>query len=62
MDEDLSIKHAIKNSSACSVGAAASCISASKVLQKTKGKVIDYYTSYDVMKSNSFVGYVGMVF
>ncbi len=62
MDEDLSIEHATQNSSACSVGAAISCISASKALGRTKGNIIDYYTSYDVMKNDSFVGYVGMVF
>ncbi|MDH4129123.1 MAG: AmmeMemoRadiSam system protein B, partial [Spirochaetota bacterium] len=63
MEGELAIKHSLENSSACSSGGAASCLTASKVFgNKTCGEIIDYYTSYDISKNSSFVGYLGMVF
>lgn len=56
------IKHAEENLSACSAGAAASAIATSRVLGSERGQLIDYYTSYDVLPDQSFVGYAGIVY
>ena len=56
------LDHALKNSSACSPGAAASVIAACQGLGSKKGVLLDYYTSYDVMPDDSFVGYAGIVY
>ena len=56
------LDHALKNSSACSAGAAASVIATCQVLGSKKGTLLDYYTSYDIMADDSFVGYAGIVF
>ncbi len=63
MEGDLAIRHSIEHLSACSGGAAVSCLTASQIYgQKTAGKIVDYYTSYDIRKDSSFVGYLGMLF
>ena len=59
--EDL-LKHAQENDSACSPGAAASAVAACKVLGAKKGLLIDYYTSYDILPDDSFVGYAGILY
>ena len=56
------LDHAAKHSSACSAGAAGSAIATCKALGAKQGKLIDYYTSYDVMPDSSFVGYAGIVY
>jgi hypothetical protein len=56
------LKHALENDSACSAGAAASAISTCKALGAEKGILLDYYTSYDIMPDESFVGYAGIVY
>jgi len=62
MDAKSLIKHAEENDSACSGGAAASAIATCKNLGAEKGNLIDYYTSYDIMPDESFVGYAGIVY
>lgn len=62
MDIEGIINHARENGSACSAGAAASAAAASKELGTEKGVLIDYYTSYDIMPDDSFVGYAGIVY
>ncbi len=63
MEGDLAIRHSIEHFSACSGGAAVSCLTASQIYRgKTSGKIVDYYTSYDIRKDSSFVGYLGMLF
>jgi AmmeMemoRadiSam system protein B len=62
MDAAGLLNHAEKNNSACSAGAAASAIATCKTLGAEKGTLIDYYTSYDIMPDDSFVGYAGIVF
>ncbi len=62
MDEDSAINHALKESSACSVGGAIACMEASRVMGSSKGHLVDYYTSYDVRKDDSFVGYAGVIY
>lgn len=48
--------------SSCSAGAIAAAISAARALGAKKGHLVDYYTSYDIMPGDSFVGYVGLLF
>ncbi len=62
MDAEGLIDHALKNDSACSAGAAASVIATCGALGAKKGILLDYYTSYDIMRDDSFVGYAGIVY
>jgi MEMO1 family protein len=62
MDAEGLLTHALKNESACSAGAAASAIATCEVLGAKKGVLLDYYTSYDIMPDNSFVGYAGILY
>jgi len=54
--------HAAQNMSACSAGAVAAAAAACQTLGATKGLLADYYTSYDIMPGDSFVGYAGIVY
>ena len=56
------LKHALENDSACSAGAAISAMATSKALGAEKGILLDYYTSYDIMPDDSFVGYAGIIY
>jgi AmmeMemoRadiSam system protein B len=62
MDVKGLIRHANDNESACSGGAAASAIATCKSLGAEKGYLVDYYTSYDIMPDESFVGYAGILY
>ena len=62
MDVEGLLKHALENDSACSAGAAASAVATCKALGGEKGILLDYYTSYDIMPDESFVGYGGIVY
>ncbi len=62
MDAEGVIDHAVKNDSSCSPGAAASVIAACQTLGAKRGMLLDYYTSYDIMHDDSFVGYAGILF
>ena len=62
MDAEGLLKHALENDSACSAGAAISTMAASKALGAGKGILLDYYTSYDIMPDDSFVGYAGILY
>ncbi len=62
MDTAGLLKHAQENDSACSAGAAASAMATCKALGADKGILLDYYTSYDIMPDDSFVGYAGIVY
>jgi len=62
MDAGGLLKHAIENDSACSAGAAISAMATCKALGAEKGILLDYYTSYDIMPDDSFVGYAGIVY
>lgn len=62
MDAKGLIRHANENDSACSGGAAASAIATCNILGAEKGNLIDYYTSYDIMPDESFVGYAGIIY
>ncbi|MEW5723977.1 MAG: AmmeMemoRadiSam system protein B [Thermodesulfobacteriota bacterium] len=62
MDGEGLLEHAAQNHSACSAGAAAAAVAACRALGSSRGELADYYTSYDVMPGDSFVGYAGILF
>ncbi len=62
MDTAGLLKHALENESACSAGAAISAMATCKALGAEKGILLDYYTSYDIMPDDSFVGYAGIIY
>jgi hypothetical protein len=62
MDTEGLLKHAIEKDSACSAGAALSAMATCKALGSEKGILIGYYTSYEIMPDDSFVGYAGILY
>ncbi len=62
MDIDGLLKHALENNSACSAGAAASAMATCRAIGAEKGVLLDYYTSYDILPDQSFVGYAGILY
>jgi AmmeMemoRadiSam system protein B len=62
MDAAGLLKHALENDSACSAGAVVSVMATCKALGVEKGILLDYYTSYDIMPDDSFVGYAGVIY
>jgi MEMO1 family protein len=56
------LRHGVENGSACSPGAVASAVTTCKALGAEQGVLLDYYTSYDIMPDDSFVGYAGIVY
>lgn len=50
-----------RDQSACSAGGAVAAVAAAKKLGAQKALLVDYYTSYDIMPNDSFVGYAGVV-
>jgi AmmeMemoRadiSam system protein B len=62
MDAAGLLKHALANDSACSAGAVVSAVSTCEALGVEKGILLDYYTSYDIMPDDSFVGYAGIIY
>jgi AmmeMemoRadiSam system protein B len=50
-----------QDQSSCSAGAPAAAIAAAKKMGATKAVLVDYYTSYDIMPGDSFVGYGGVI-
>lgn len=55
------LQAAQEDQSACSAGGAVAAVAAAKKLGAQKAVLNDYYTSYDVMPGDSFVGYAGIV-
>lgn len=62
MDGPGLLDHAARNLSACSAGAVAAAAAACQALGSGQGVLLDYYTSYDVMPGDSFVGYAGILY
>jgi AmmeMemoRadiSam system protein B len=62
MDTEGLLKHAEENDSACSPGAAASAMVTCKALGAKRGVLLDYYTSYEILPDDSFVGYAGILY
>ncbi len=61
LDPEAVIKEGVFHHNACCSGAAAAAVKASLDLGANKARLIGYYTSYDVMENDSFVGYGGIV-
>jgi MEMO1 family protein len=61
MDGAAMLKAAQEDQSACSAGGAVAAVAAARKLGAGKATLIDYYTSYDIMPGDSFVGYAGIV-
>jgi AmmeMemoRadiSam system protein B len=61
MDGAAMLKIAREDQSACSAGGAVAAVAAARKLGAQKAQLIDYYTSYDIMPGDSFVGYAGIV-
>ncbi|MGQ9688225.1 MAG: AmmeMemoRadiSam system protein B [Desulfobaccales bacterium] len=55
------ITAANQDQSSCSAGAPAAAIAGAKKMGATKAMLVDYYTSYDIMPGDSFVGYGGVI-
>jgi AmmeMemoRadiSam system protein B len=55
------IQTAAQNQNACSPGGAATAVTVAKAEGAAKAALIIYYTSYDIMPGDSFVGYVGIM-
>lgn len=55
------LKTAAANQNACSPGGAVTAVAAAKAEGAHKAALVDYYTSYDIMPGDSFVGYAGIV-
>ena len=62
MDPGAVIREGLSHQNACCSGAAATAIAASKTLGATRAEEVSYATSYDKQPSDSFVGYVGILF
>lgn len=62
MDVSGIISQGLKDKSMCCPGAAAATAAACKKMGAVKGACLDYATSYELSKADSFVGYCGMVF
>ncbi len=61
LDPEGMLATGVRDQSACSAGGAAAAVAGAKKLGDTKATLVDYYTSYDVMPGDSFVGYMGAV-
>jgi len=61
MDGPGMLQAAAQDQSACSAGAAVAAIAAAKKMGAKKANLVNYYTSYDIMPGDSFVGYAGIV-
>jgi MEMO1 family protein len=55
------LQAAREDQSACSPGGAAAAVAAAKKLGAKKAILADYYTSYDIIPADSFVGYAGIL-
>ncbi|MFW6127003.1 MAG: AmmeMemoRadiSam system protein B [Thermodesulfobacteriota bacterium] len=61
LDAMEAVTAANQDQSSCSAGAVAAAITGAKQCGATKAILADYYTSYDIMPGDSFVGYGGVV-
>ena len=55
------LQAAQEDQSACSAGGAVAAVAATRKLGAREAVLHDYYTSYEVMPNDSFVGYAGIV-
>jgi len=61
MDAREALNAASQDQSSCSAGAPAAAIAAAQQLGAAQAHLVGYYTSYDIMPGDSFVGYAGVV-
>jgi MEMO1 family protein len=61
MDAGGAIQAADEDQSSCSAGGPAAAMVAAMKLGATQALLVDYYTSYDIMPGDSFVGYGGVI-
>lgn len=62
MEGAKSVEYSVKKRAACSPGAAYGALHAGLIAGAKEGHLIGYSTSYDIHKSESFVGYAGIIF
>jgi MEMO1 family protein len=62
MDSETLIREARSMHNTCSVGPIASVIASMSTLGVTQGRLLEYYTSYDIMPDSSFVGYAAILY
>ncbi len=62
MDGLAAVQAANRDQSSCSAGAPAAAIAAAQKMGATRAVLLGYYTSYDIMPGDSFVGYGGVLF
>ena len=62
MDPEAVIREGLTHQNACCAGAAATAVAASRAMGATRAQEVAYATSYDKHPSDSFVGYVGILF
>lgn len=62
MDAQRVTREALENQNACCAGAVGAAIAAARKLGANKARTLEYASSYDKRPSESFVGYVGMIF
>jgi AmmeMemoRadiSam system protein B len=62
MDAESALQLALRDRSACSAGGAVAALAFAKEKGVTKGRLVRYQTSHDVQPSESFVGYVGIIY
>jgi MEMO1 family protein len=61
LDGPAMLETALANQNACSPGGAVTAVTIAKEEGAKKAALVDYYTSYDIMPGESFVGYAGIV-
>ncbi len=62
LDARGALEAALRNRAACSMGAGASAAHFARLSGVETGRLVGYYTSYDVMPGDSIVGYAGIAF
>lgn len=62
MDSTGLLHEAAHNRNTCSAGPIASVIASAAARGVSQGKLLEYYTSYDVMPNSSFVGYAAILY
>jgi MEMO1 family protein len=62
MDDKDIISQGLEKHSMCCPGAAAATAAAAKKMGATQAQVLDYATSFDKTRSDSFVGYTGLLY
>jgi AmmeMemoRadiSam system protein B len=62
LELDKALDYALHEHSACSAGGAVAAANFAKTGGLQKGKLLSYYTSWDIYPSDSFVGYAGIIY